>query len=1400
MRIRLQVLSGFWLVAAVLVGGALVAERSSPALAGDCSGLPPIDGSNLPTKFAGAPGALQDNPTGFGDVTPPNPQDAEGNELDQMFLMNDDTTLYIGITGNTNRNDSFQNTVLVFIDTGDNGGAATLSTAGCCVVHGGSGCGIPICEDCVSALSISCTLPMESWSQKCVDIALSACAADCGDCSTPTVPPTISQALQGIDGVTLDFAPEFALALWNDAGVQNGILIDLTLTPDLAGTALVEGTDFAVDNSNLVGVNSEPANDPLQQEVNALTATTGFEFAISLASLGITSASSINVQALIASGAGFISNQSLPPLNKTRTDIQTGFLIGGGVNCIGNHDPTSVPPNVVDFSDDAVFPGLQNRAFALSSPGAAPGGLFDGTAIPTNHAADPSPTTQNNFTCFGDAASFTPVASNGSELNEIFVTNDANNLYIGLTGNIPSEAGSQNTVLVFLDLDPNDMDPPMGSQTLLTNGFTNDSGAIAGMAGITFDVGFEPTWVIAFWRGGNQHNAVLQNLPFDAFFLPLQFSINSADYVNAINAFSVDLSNRLGVNGIIGDDPLRQEILAATAVAGVQFSISLSELGLSPFSQNVKVVAAIVSADGFVSNQWLPPLNPTVPAPVLDSATFNTAPLPLPIPDNDATSATDLRTVTMPNIARITDIDVAVQITHPDISQLSVTLRNETSGRTVLLLSGGAGVGADLNIVYDSEGAPGVQPKESLLTFNDVDPNDDWTLIVTDTVTGQTGTLDSWGMNVTEHIGGAVGCLGFQNAVSNPIDLSTAAFPGDQFLTLNLSIATPPGSFSSQNIPSAFLPGAALSTQNNHSCFGDSVEVPLANPPGSEMDQLFVTNTGDRIQVAVTGNLEQNENAYILLLDTDPATGTELISGITSPPPLGGDGGEPGLNGMTMDLLFTPDWGLVVQRSDPSGPADDFSVFLTDLRTNLTRSIGRLVRNSGSGQLLPAIPNGNGSELNQMFVQNDANNLYVGLTSNVEGNGNTHFIFLDTVAGGSNVLSTNIVGFPGALRALDGDTLDVGFEPDYAIVMDRFDGFFSAQLVDLVNTDPFIVIPLTFDTVIGPDTFVGDNTNALGVNDVLADDTTVPGPGPETQQVLNAQTAIAGVVFSLDRASIGSPAASAVIQISAVHVSGDGWWSNQTLPGLGGGVANLGPLPVNLGTLDTIDQFVPYTMADGVGTPFAAPSAFDGADIPTAMAGGVNPLATQDNFTGFGNSELPANAGNANCMQVAFNDSNLFGVTSSSATPAEAASASTGVEFDIPFADLGLTALPPGTGGGNVKILALLTGRNGFLSNQFLPPLGVGNAANLGNVRPLTLATFPGDQFLTYTLVPSCGNIPEDIDSDGVFDIVADTNTLVGVLLGSITGPCPVMKANVNGDLGIDGRDIQAYVDAVLSP
>ena len=193
---------------------------------------------------------------------------------------------------------------------------------------------------------------------------------------------------------------------------------------------------------------------------------------------------------------------------------------------------------------------------------------------------------------------------------------------------------------------------------------------------------------------------------------------------------------------------------------------------------------------------------------------------------------------------------------------------------------------------------------------------------------------------------------------------------------------------------------------------------------------------------------------------------------------------------------------------------------------------------------------------------------------------------------------------------------------------------------------------------------------------------------------------------------------------------------------------------------------------------------------------GGAPLAIQDNYTGFGDSVLPPNAGNVNCMQVAFDDSNVLGVTETNAD--DPGSAETGMEYDIPFADLGLTPVDQGGEGTEIRIMAVLTGSRGYLSNQFLPPLGLGNSPNLGDASLVNLNTFPGNQYLGYTLTAACGSDPADIDGNGVVD-GSDITTFVSVLLGTNLDLCPLQKSEFFVDGERNGLDIQGFVDAFLA-
>jgi subtilisin-like proprotein convertase family protein len=1322
------------------------------ARAGEC--VPPplsIDGVDLLTSYNVPPNAsaLQDNPTQFGDAALPQFDPSQGNEIDQLYVRNTDTTLYIGVAGNTNRVDSGENTILIFIDTGNNGGTAILNTAG---ITG-------------------------SNALKNMDI----------------------DSMVATDGAALDFAPEYCLAVYNETiaqvVTQRAFLHNLTVVADV-GVALTENTHFKVDNSNLAGVSAEPAHDPTQQEVNAVTANTGVEFAIPLSMLTpLTSTGSIDVQALLVSGTGFISNQSLPPLKET---VGT---TGGSVGNVGNQNPTVIPTNIVDFADNMRFPGLQHVTCQLTSPGSAPGGGLDGAGITDANYGLPK-SIQNNYTGFGDAAPFSSQPTPGSELDQIWVTNDFSKLYVGITGNVPVFDGNNNTILIFVDNGNG-----LGTNSLLTASLSGGSGALQGLNGLTFDPAFAPYFVIQYWRGDGSHHAVYQDLEFGVAH-PMEFSGDAARHLlPAVQAFNADLGNILGVNGIRGDDPIRQAarhgVPATRAVNGVQFSINLNELGIDPQTLpfGIKMYAMIVSASGFMSNQALPPLNPTDPIPETANVSFSNAPLPANIPDNPNPALTDLRPVSAPNITRITDVNVTVSITHPDVSQLAISL--QADNRLVLLKAAGGASSANLTATYDSEGGVGnVVPAESLLTFNDLNPNTNWTIIVTDNVTGQTGTLDSWGLDLTMHKGGAVNCLGFYDSVDNPVDFGTAAFPGNQYIEVTVdSSVNQPSSFNGQNIPTAYLPNIPRASQNNFTCFGDAETSPPTNLPGSEMDQMFIKNANDRLKIAVTGNLENNGNAYVLFLDTVTG-GQATITGQTSPP-----GSLAGLNNLSFDTGFVPDYAVVVQRDNTAGvPNNDYNVFLKTLTTNNTRSLGRLSRGSGTGLLGEAIPSQNGSELDQMFLQNDLNNLYIGLTGNLEANGNTYLVFLETGAGGqSNVLDTNYTGFPGPLRAVSGDTLDLGFNPNYAIVVQRNGGFYSALIVDLLDTPPGITVTnLTFSTTIGANTFVGNNGNFLGVNDNPLDD--------PAQQTINSASAERGVQFALSRASVGSPADSSTIRVCAAVTSGGGLWSNQTLPGLGGTQPNLtdsmpGGVSLANGTFAPGNQFQNYVMADNIGTPYAQPSDFTGSVVSTSMGTAV---ATQNNYTGYGNAVL-VNPGNANCTQVALNDSNTLGVTSSSA--ALAGTATSGMEYDIHFADIGLTPLNMGGQLVTVKAFAMLTGSSGFISNQLLPGAGrqilnaQSNPTNIGfvpmaglNLGDNNVTTgFPGNQFLPYTLVVPCTDHDADINNDDVLT-AADATAFVNVLLGNNTEPCALAKSEFFVDGLRNGKDIRGFVDAFLTP
>jgi hypothetical protein len=161
---------------------------------------------------------------------------------------------------------------------------------------------------------------------------------------------------------------------------------------------------------------------------------------------------------------------------------------------------------------------------------------------------------------------------------------------------------------------------------------------------------------------------------------------------------------------------------------------------------------------------------------------------------------------------------------------------------------------------------------------------------------------------------------------------------------------------------------------------------------------------------------------------------------------------------------------------------------------------------------------------------------------------------------------------------------------------------------------------------------------------------------------------------------------------------------------------------------------------------------------------------------------------NPNGMLVALNNTNVLGVTDSSA--ADAATATTGFELFLPCADIGLPAQPDAT----IGVVAFIAQSGGQVGNQWLPGLG-GGYPNLGVAPDMT--AIPGLQYATLPLVRR-----GDLNCDATVDF-GDINPFVLALSNlaawQATYPeCPVLNGDINGDTQVDFGDINPFV-ALLS-
>lgn len=264
--------------------------------------------------------------------------------------------------------------------------------------------------------------------------------------------------------------------------------------------------------------------------------------------------------------------------------------------------------------------------------------------------------------------------------------------------------------------------------------------------------------------------------------------------------------------------------------------------------------------------------------------------------------------------------------------------------------------------------------------------------------------------------------------------------------------------------------------------------------------------------------------------------------------------------------------------------------------------------NSNLGQVDYA----NGSELDQLFIGADAENLYIGMAGNLETNYNAFAIFIDSIAGGQNQLVqpqqgvdfgffNNMAGTSGS-----GMRFDAGFEADFAFnVKNGNDGNnLYQQLANYV-----IIGSETGGGYLGSNnrstTFLsgGDLQNAV---ELMINNSNTGGVGDnnglawQLGGVDSGAGVTTGAEMKIPFSMLGNEACDVKIMVALTGGGGE-YFSNQVLGSLDGTYGNLGFIVGNAPSLDfsTIagNQYVtvlPSTsgtiMFDGVGDINLAPT------------------------------------------------------------------------------------------------------------------------------------------------------------------------------------------------------------------
>jgi len=235
--------------------------------------------------------------------------------------------------------------------------------------------------------------------------------------------------------------------------------------------------------------------------------------------------------------------------------------------------------------------------------------------------------------------------------------------------------------------------------------------------------------------------------------------VNSAPILASIGNQSINELETLNFTAFATDSDL-PALSLTFSLSGEPAGANITAEGEFSFTPTQAQGPGIYTFDVIVTDDGIGNLTDSETIEVIVNDTSGLCRIPnVTIPDNDANGVFDTLNVASSGI--LTDLNVAIDINHTWVGDLSISLIHADTGTELLLMNraGGTSCGEnDVLVVLDDEAATNVQdqcntpiaidgvfiPNVPLSGFDGLELAADWTLKVTDSAEADTGNLVSW--------------------------------------------------------------------------------------------------------------------------------------------------------------------------------------------------------------------------------------------------------------------------------------------------------------------------------------------------------------------------------------------------------------------------------------------------------------------------------------------------------------------------------------------------------------------------------------------------------------------------------------------------------------------------------